>query len=77
MAMRLSDLGVGKQALLFEKRSKNFYPFGAESPGERAKPNQPVVMDPPSPQRARSQRIEVFWFFFSKKNRFLASGAPC
>jgi hypothetical protein len=77
MAMRCSGLGVRKQALLFEKRSKNFYPFGAESPGERAKPNQPVVMDPLSPRIARSQRTEVFWFFFSKKDRFLASGAPC
>jgi hypothetical protein len=46
---------VSKQALLFEKRSKNFLSVWLRSlPGEYT-----------------AKRIEVFWFFFSKKNRFL------
>jgi hypothetical protein len=47
-----------KQALLFEKSSKNFFQRGLL--GQRR----------PAANKPRDSPAKVFWFFFSKKNPF-------
>jgi hypothetical protein len=49
-----------KKALLFEKRSKNFCSCGELDD----------IFPVPAPTPL-AQGAKVFWFFFSKKNRFL------
>jgi hypothetical protein len=61
--LRAAD--ISKQALLFEKRSKNFFSSGAAHEWCNVR-------------RAVGVAVKVFWFFFSKKNRlpFTPSQTP-
>jgi hypothetical protein len=63
---------MSKQALLFEKRSKNFYPLGIPGPDQEQGRSQYNIASPsPLSNSRKAKRIKVFCFFFSKKNYFL------